>query len=475
MPNHGAPSGDGPATTVRGAGTALTLLLAINLFNYLDRQVLASVEPEIRRTLFGLSEPQIQASNIGLLASPGGAGALVAASTLQADRYRTNPKFWTGLLSTAFLVTYMVIAPVFGRLADRYPRWALVGFGVILWSLASGGSGMEWGVGIVAAYWLLLMTRCLVGVGEGAYMPVAPAMISDMYPVKRRGQVLSWFFLAIPVGGALGYSLGEICKYTLGWRWAFYLVVPPGILLGLLCFLMREPPRGQADNVNVEPGVPRQGGLAGLLIDLRRLMAIPSYCYNTPGMTAMTFAIGALAYWMPAFLEHRHVGPIFGIGPRTFFGILTALAGLLGTLSGGLSGDWLRRYVSGSYFLVSGVAFIAGFPMVLLFLTLPFPLAWVFVFLGVFCLFFNTGPTNAILANVTHPRERAMGFALNILIIHAFGDAISPPLIGWIADLTSIDFSFTVVSFTMLAGGLLWMWGARYLERDTALAPQRNV
>ena len=69
---------------------------------------------------------------------------------------------------------------------------------------------------------------------------------------------------------------------------------------------------------------------------------------------------------------------------------------------------------------------ILGFPMLLLFLTLPFPVAWVFGFFAVFCLFFGTGPTNAILANVAHPSLRTTGFALNIFIIHALGDAISP-------------------------------------------------
>jgi len=479
MPNHGphgADANDGPATAVPGAGIALGLLLAINLFNYLDRQVLASVEPEIRRALFGLTEPQIQASNIGLLASPMGHGPLLAATALRADRYQLpNAHFWTGLLSTAFLVTYMLIAPLFARLANHYPRWSLVGFGVILWSLASGGSGIDWAMGVAAAYWILLATRCLVGVGEGAYMPVAPAMISDMYPVKRRGQVLSWFFLAIPVGAALGYSLGEVCKHTIGWRWAFFLVVPPGILLGILCFLMREPPRGQVDNVVVASEPKRRGGLLGMWRELCSLMAIPSYRYNTLGMTAMTFAIGALAYWMPAFLEYRSVGPIFGIGPRTFFGILTATAGLLATLLGGLAGDWLRRYNSGSYFLVSGIAFLLGFPMVLLFQWTPFPAAWIFVFIGVFCLFFNTGPTNAILANVTHPSERAMGFAINILIIHAFGDAISPPVIGLLAGFKDLDFGFTVVSLTMLLGGVMWIMGARHLGHDTEMAPRRTV
>jgi MFS family permease len=440
----GATKGGATASgALPGARGALILLLAINLFNYIDRQVLAAVEPEIRRELFG---------NVG-----------------EED---PDAMFWMGLLSTAFLISYMIIAPLFGWLAERRSRWALVGIGVAVWSLASGASGWTWPV--AAAYWALLATRCFVGVGEGAYGPIAPAMIADFYPVSKRGQVLSWFYLAIPVGGALGYAFGEIVQQNLGWRWAFYLVVPPGLALALWCFFMKDPPRGQSEGVQI---VTRKVGFFEGL----KVLAIPSYTLNTLGMTAMTFAIGGLAWWMPGYLKEQGVPPLAGIGPRTVFGIVTALAGLLATLSGGLAGDWLRPRFPGSYFLVSGIAMLVGFPMVLAFLATPFPYAWFFVFFAVFCLFFNTGPTNTILANVTHPSVRASGFALNILIIHALGDAISPPIIGYIADQkdlqimgkSGLEAGFLVVSLLMLVGGFLWLWGARYLEKDTTLAPTR--
>jgi MFS family permease len=474
---------NGAATTVNspsaslagplpGARTALILLLAINLFNYIDRQVLAAVEPEIREELLpGENEDQAKGK--------------------------------MGLLSTAFLLTYMVVAPLFGWLADRSSRWLLVGIGVLLWSLASGASGINWGVPLAAAFWLLFLTRCFVGVGEGAYGPVAPTMISDLYPIKSRGRVLSWFYLAIPVGGALGYALGEVVKDAWGWRWAFYLVVPPGIALSVFCFLMREPPRGQADAVGREGSGSEDAEAtaaagAGLALpgpaaaepdlaeriraaskpragwrDYLALLTIPSFLLNTLGMTAMTFAIGGMAFWMPDYLKEYQVPSLLGIGPRTVFGIVTALSGLLATLLGGVAGDRLRDRFPGSYFLVSGAAMMIGFPMVLLFLMVPFPWAWLFVFLAVFCLFFNTGPTNTILANVTHPDVRASAFALNIFIIHALGDAISPPVIGYIAGRTSMKFGFLVLAAMMLVGGLLWLWGARYLARDTALALTR--
>jgi MFS family permease len=432
------------------------MLLCINLFNYLDRQVLASVEPEIRRDL------------------------------LAGDPYAEDKSGW---LSTAFLVSYMLLAPLFGYMGDRFSRWFLIGVGVVVWSLASGASGLA------GTFVLLLLTRCVVGVGEAAYGPVAPTIISDLYPVKQRGWVLSWFYVAIPVGSALGYALGsEVVAAFNSWRWAFFLVVPPGLVLGALCFLMRDPKRGQADPGAETTGSAHSGqsSFRRRLAEYRAFLRSPSYVLNTLGMTAMTFALGGMAYWMKALMEVREVPKVWGVEPVTVFGALSALAGLLATLSGGMAGDIVRRWIPGSYFLVSGLAMLLAFPMILLFLYTPFPAAWIFLSLAVFCLFFNTGPTNTILANVTHPAVRASAFAFNILVIHLFGDAISPPVIGTItgvvkrgamdrgvemhaAELQGLNVAFVVVSILVLIGGLLWLWGTRYLQRDTELAPKSLV
>jgi MFS family permease len=413
---------------------ALGLLLAINLFNYIDRFVLAAVEPDIRETLLLAANPD-----------------------------DPNVKAKMGLLSTAFMISYMLTAPVFGFLAERMSRWLLIAIGVTLWSLASGASGLA------GTFGALLVTRCLVGVGEGAYGPVAPTVLSDFYPVARRGRVLSLFYVAIPVGSALGFVLGgQVARMdpaAESWRWAFYVVVVPGLLLGLWSVLMREPQRGAADRL--------AGSRRATMKDYLILLHTRSYVFNTAGMTAMTFAIGALAYWMPAYLKEHEVPPLFGIEPVPLFGGITALAGLLATLAGGMAGDALRQRVPGSYFIVSGVGLCLGVPCALLFLVTPFPLAWVFIFFAEFFVFFNTGPSNAILANVTHPSMRATGFALNILVIHILGDAASPFLIGAIADRWSLSVGFVVVSAFMLVGGILWLFGTPYLERDTAAAPHR--
>jgi MFS transporter, Spinster family, sphingosine-1-phosphate transporter len=446
----------GRATPFPGARSALVLLLLINLFNYIDRQVLAAVVKPIKHTFFGA----------GGLANQDGALAMVMNWFEHRLGFKPEDAL-IGLLGTAFMVVYMLGAPLFARLAGRWSRWLIIGVGVVLWSLASGGSGLA------GTFVALLLTRCLVGVGEAAYGPVAPTVIADYYPVKVRGQVLAWFYMAIPVGSALGYVFGDwvvrilFAGQTEGWRWAFYLVVIPGLVLGVWSLFMRDPPRGQADLGQGEKAAKPRGR------DYLILVRTPSFVLCTLGMAAMTFAIGGIAFWMPYYLESRPGAPA---NSTLVFGAITAVAGLVGTLLGGLAGDKLRQRFPGSYFLVSGAAMLTGFPVFLavLYLGAPFPWLWVLIFLTCFCLFFNTGPTNTIIANVTHPSLRAGGFALCILVIHALGDVISPVIIGLLNDyFHDMNKSFLVVGLTFLIAGVLWLWGARYLARDTELAPQR--
>ncbi len=449
---------NGNGERMPGARRVLALLLAVNLFNYIDRYVLAAVVGGVKDSF---------------LAQGGSSGsAIEAIQQWTQDHLHFKPELaFMGFLSMAFMTVYMAGAPIFGHLADRYPRRILIGVGVILWTLASGASGLA------PTFLALLLTRCFIGVGEAAYGPIAPAVISDLYSVKRRGRALAWFNLAIPVGSALGFALGgAVLSLHLGtwgaehlgihaedWRWAFYLVVPPGLVLGLLCFFIREPERGGADGVGkFKPAA---------WSDYRALLRNPSYVLCTLGMAAMTFSIGGIAFWMPYYLAHLPNAPELGHVSLIFGGIV-CLAGLTGTLAGGYLGDKLRDRFPGSYFTVSGIAMLAGFPFMLWMLQATFPGygVWVLTFVTCFCLFFNTGPSNTILANVTHPNVRAVGYAVNIFFIHAFGDVISPVVIGVLGDRYSMKTAFMVVGLMFLLAGAFWLWGARYLQHDTEKA-----
>ncbi len=416
-----------------GAISALVLLLTINLFNYIDRYVLAAVEPELSR-VFGLTGGQ------------------------------------SGLLASMFLLAYMFGAPVLGRMAERYSRWKIIAFSVAVWSLASCASGFAVG------FHMLLVCRIIVGLGEAGYGPAAPALISDYFSVEKRGRVMALFYLAIPVGSALGYVFGGQINKVWGWRWAFWVFVPLELVLALFCYLRRDPRPTVAAALQ-----PKRSFIA----DARTLLRIPSYLLNTAAMTAMTFAIGGISFWIPKYMTGRLALQqgldIFTPAGRfandvayktlladvnTTFGIIVVIAGIVSTFMGGWLCDKLRPKFRGAYLLISGLAILVAFPCTLAMLWTPFPFAWVAVFGSVFFLFFNTGPANTALANVTSSSMRSTAFALNIFIIHALGDAISPPLVGWVTEKTTWDTAFMLVSLMMVLASVLWLIGSRYLAHD---------
>jgi MFS transporter, Spinster family, sphingosine-1-phosphate transporter len=435
---------------VKGAYLALALLFTINMLNYVDRYTLAAVGPVAREDLMP-NDPNVLTK--------------------------------MGILFGVFMVTYMLFAPLFGWLSDRYSRWRIITLGVVLWSVAT------WASGFATGFWSMLFFRCLVGVGEAAYGPAAPAILADMFPVRLRGKVIAIFYIAIPVGSALSFLVaGFILEHFAkpgesAWRQAFHLMLWPGLLLAVLCLFMREPKRGEVEGGMVEKPKPPTWADYKIIIQTR------SFAYCVLGMTAMTFVMGGIVNWMPEYMLEREMAEGKGVAvdvndrlqrekalePITKnMGIVIILSGLLSTLAGAWIGDLLQKKYGGAYFYVSSIGMFLGFACFLAVLFLPLQYAWYAIFASICCLFLNTGPTNTILANVVHPSMRQMAVAICILVIHTFGDVISPSIIGFLAETTGgLKNAFLIISGLIVVSGILWWMGAKYLQKDTELAPTR--
>jgi MFS family permease len=315
--------------------------------------------------------------------------------------------------------------------------------------------------------------RMIFGAGEAGFSTVAPTMIADVYPAQSRSRVLSVFYVAIPVGYALGYMIGGAVGKGYGWQAVFLVAGLPGLLLALPMLFVREPKRGESENVSDEElaeylktRIPLKGYLA--------LRKNQSYVYCTVGMILMTFVTGAFAFWGPTYfhrirgLELHHA--------NYYFGIATLLAGIAGTFFGGWISDLLQKKIKSAYFLVSGVGMLLGVPVAMIAILAESPhVFWVSMFFAEFFLFLNTGPANAILLNVTMPNMRAGAFAINIFLIHALGDIISPYIVGTISDMTNnLKLGLiTTMPVVTVAGGIAYLWGMRYLGRDTEAVIQR--
>jgi len=290
----------------------------------------------------------------------------------------------TSLPLTGFVIVYMLTSPIFGAMADRWPRKVLIAAGVALWSLATGAAALAVG------FWTFLLARALVGVGEAAYATLSPALLSDFYPPNRRNRILTIFYVAIPLGSALGFVLGGALGERFGWRAAFLICALPGLALAAMALAIRDPGRGRFDSDAAQAPPRWLEAIPALLRNREFVLAVAGYA-------AVTFASGALADWFPVFLQ-RHRGMSVELSGR-YVGLSAVVGGLGGTLVGGLLGDALKRWTRQPYLALSGwsMALATLFGLLALRLTNP-TLVIVMLFVAQFFLWFYNGPINAIVA-----------------------------------------------------------------------------
>lgn len=398
------------ADETRAARYALGVLTFINLFNYVDRWVMSAV-----------LEP------------------------LKASLHVTDAQL--GLVPDGFLIVYMLTSPVFGTLGDRKRRPPLIALGVAIWSVATALGGFAVG------FWSLLITRAGVGVGEAAYGTIAPALLSDHFPLSRRGRVFAIFFAALPIGSALGFILGGWAGAEFGWRGAFFIAGLPGLLLAALVFKVKEAPRGQHDDTVVEA---EHAGSLGAYLDLLRNR---TFLLAALGYGAYTFALGGLAFWMPAFLQRAR-----GMSQKEStltFGAIAVVTGFAGTLIGGRLGDYFLKKTKQSYLWVSAISTLLAAPFAYVGLTSTNRSVYLtgLVIAEIF-IFMSTGPINSAIVNAVSPGERATAVGFSILLMHVLGDLPATSLIGWLSDRSSLEQAFLVVPVAIVIGGVIWVAAA---------------
>ena len=415
----------------RAATYALAVLTFINLFNYLDRWVLSAVLEAIKRDLH-FSDTQL------------------------------------GSLATGFIIIYMLTSPVFGTLGDRRSRPPLIALGVAIWSVATGAAGFARG------FVSLFAARATVGVGEAAYGTIAPALLADHFPLKKRGRVFAVFFAAIPVGSAAGYMVGGLVDKHFGWRAAFWVAGAPGLLLALLVLLVREVPRGLHDERgagsgergagSAERGADSDGSSAlrapsSALQSYLHLFKNRQYLLTCLGYAMWTFALGGLGVWTPAFMER--VRGMSRENATVTFGAIVLVTGFVGTFAGGWLSDYLLKFTKESYLWLCGITSLLAAPLTLIAFNHPNKTVYLTaMIIAEVLVFASTGPVNSAIVNLVSPAERATALALSILIMHLLGDVPSPPLIGYLSDISSLQRAFLIVPLAILAAGVIWSYAA---------------
>jgi MFS family permease len=401
--------------------TALIVLTALNLLNYVDRNVLFAVQP--------LIQDEFHVTNLQI-----------------------------GYLTTAFLGFYTIAAPFVGPLADRYSRKIIIALGGVFWS------GLTLLTAVTHTYTELLIRHTLVGVGEATFVTIAPTFVADLFTEGKRGRILGVFYLALPVGSAAGYLLGGYLAPHHGWRFPFYVAAAPGFLLSVAVLFLKEPERGQFDSLKETP---ERGTVLGLSRN-------PAFLTATLGMAAMTFSLGGIQVWIPKFLFSERG---YTLEAANFaFGIIIVVDGILAALAGGWLGDYLLPRMKGSYYLVSAASMLLGVPVMIVALFAKGPLMIPAIAVAAFFLLLNTAPLNAAVINSVGAHIRATALSVNILIIHFLGDMPSPAMMGWVADKRSLQTAFILPVIAMGISSAILFYGMKFapaIATDRASAGAR--
>ncbi|KAM3917715.1 protein spinster homolog 1 [Leptodactylus fuscus] len=427
--------------------TIVGILFYINLLNYMDRFTVAGVLPDLENAF------QIHDSS-------------------------------SGLVQTVFICSYMVLAPVFGYLGDRWNRKYIMCTGISFWSIITLISSF-----VPKEYFpLFLLTRGLVGVGEASYSTIAPTIIADLFVADQRSRMLSIFYFAIPVGCGLGYIAGSKVTSAAGdWHWA--LRVTPGlglIAILLLIFFVEEPPRGAVERKTDKPlhSTP-------WLSDVKALLKNPSFMLSTLGFTTVAFVTGALALWAPTYLMRARIvlyktepcdNAICNYDDSLIFGVITVLTGLLGVGAGVEISKRYRKVNPRADPIVCACGMLSSAPF--LYLSLAFAdtslvATYIFIFIGETLLSLNWAIVADILLYVVIPTRRSTAEAMQIMVSHLLGDAGSPYLIGVISDsiskgkpesallkFRSLEYALMVCAFVGALGGGFFLATALFIEKD---------
>jgi predicted MFS family arabinose efflux permease len=314
---------------------------------------------------------------------------------------------------------------------------------------------------------MLLLGRAALGLGEAGYGPSALAWLSDIFPPERRSRVVGIHDLGVMLGSAAGYAIGGVLGTALGWRSVFALTALPGFVLAALIWFLPEPEKGHTDYeaLGVDPGrvsAPTVPPVA----TVRRLLSVPTLLVTYVVGMLNTFAIAGTVYWLPSFAVRLH-----GFGQDTFgvlTGVLTVVAGAAGVMSGAVLADRLLQRTAAGRLLIVSIGALIGSPVATAAIFVPDRTIFVVLSATAMFAFALSLPCIApLLHQVCLPQLRATAMGFYLLVVHIFGNATAPALIGWLSDQTgNLRLAVLAAPLVALAGGSLGLWGTRFVDPD---------
>lgn len=352
--------------------------------------------------------------------------------------------------STSFVIFYTSLGIPFGRLADRVVRKNMIASGLAVWSLFSGLTGFCNG------FWTMFFCRLMVGVGEATLGPAALSLLSDYFPPRMRATVQGVYSSGIAIGSGLAFFLGGWIGQAYGWRYAFYFLGFPGLLLALIVFLLKEQPRGRTEVVTVH----------FTSKDWRILFSSVPLRYLYLGYGLFGIASNNLGIWVPSFFVRVHGMSLALIG--TVIGIAAIVVGVPVTIMGGYLSDRFRRFGKGGRLLFSMCAALASIPLWLVLLYSDNGPLLLGLNAAIFALAISwLGPAAADVHDIAGPHLRGLGIGIYFSTVNIFAYGIGSPLIGKLSDLLGVSNSPGMMRYSLLVCPVACALSAVFLWRGS--------
>jgi MFS transporter, Spinster family, sphingosine-1-phosphate transporter len=403
-----------------------------------------------------------------------------------------------GYLASAFLIVYTLFTIPLGIWADRSNRKNVVGFCVAVWSATTALSALSFN------FASLFFSRMLLGFGEAGYFPAGTALMGDYFPQASRSRIMSLWSVAQYIGILVGFVLGGTLAglYAGGWRLAFLFTGIPGLIVAFLAWRLREPRRNQADeeaaaeldaaalSVDPRPSAP-QPATTNPFIQFRTLLCIKSLVVLIVMQIFAFFVLAVASVFLPTILQQRDFYHLSSSQAGLFSGVVIVVGGLIGTILGGYTADWLNRYHQGARILVCGIGFLLSAPLFAVSVTVHnFSIFTIFFILTTILISFYNGPSTAATQDIAPAALRASAVAVSLLFAHLLGDAFSPTIVGILAksfdptggthfaqSIAGRDIAHALLitcTPALVIAGLVGIFGARWMKTDVAAAREED-
>lgn len=387
------------------------------------------------------------------------------------------------LLSSFILVNGLVTVPA-GYLADRLNRTRTIGNTVIGWSAITAATAA------MPNFGSMLAVRSSLGFGQAITEPATASLIGDYYPVDRRGTAFSIQLVCMLGGVGLGITFGGLVGSTIGWRWAYLMVAPVGLLVAFAAYRLREPARGQADMMQAGAAMNVGGALEepertplfeegigtfmkqllqGLRTDLRVIIGIPTMRYALGGVIGVFFTMNAVGSWLAVYYQ-REFG-LSEIRATASLGAIVLLGGVPCIILGGRLADYYATRMRGARMAIPGYCLLVSATFLTLsYLMRSFWPSYVLGFIG-FSAVCLAGPAlRAGLSDAVPHNLRGAGFGAFNLMGMTLGAASAPIVVSVLSEMfdNNLRTAFLIVSPPILLAAWLLLRARNHIDKDMA-------